>query len=182
MAAAKLQGTGEGAQGWALAGAQGWVRARRRLGRARSSSARAGLAGPGGALRTGPRGLAGVSKVTLRCASAAVAAGARSSPGLWLRSGSGSSRPGAAPALTTQHPDTHQDPLPRGPGRSPPAFPRRSVQQLPLPSSEPRRREGRAGPGASLPLHLAFPGPGGRETELEQGTPKGRRSRGKRAA
>ena len=94
---------------------------------------RAGLARRGGVLRTGPRGLAGVSKVTLRCAAAAAAAGARSPLRLGLRPGSGSRRPGGALALTKQHPDISKAPPGGGAGRSQPAFPRRSAQQLAAP-------------------------------------------------
>lgn len=47
--------------------------------------------------------------MTLRCATAAANAGARSPPRLLLRSGSGSSRPGGAPTSTTQHPDAHRE-------------------------------------------------------------------------
>lgn len=92
------------------------------------------LARRGGALPPpppGPRGLAGVSKVTLWCAAVAAAAGARAQPGLRLGSGSGSSRPGSAPARTTQHPDTQQGPP--GRGRIPASLPRRVAGQIAAP-------------------------------------------------
>ena len=62
---------------------------------------------------------AGVSKVTLRCAAAAVAAGARSPPGLGLRSGSGFSRPGGRPSAHHAAPRHPPRPPPEGPWKIP---------------------------------------------------------------
>lgn len=89
---------------------------------------------------SGPRGLLGVSKVTLRCEATAAAAGALWPPLLRLCSGSGSSRPGSAPARSTQHPTPTKD-IPPGtredPGRP---FPGTVPSISLLPSSEHRRR------------------------------------------
>lgn len=159
-------GAGSGGRPTPPASARGRVRARRRLGRDRSFRAPSRLAGRGGALPPGPRGLAGVSKVTLWCAAVAAAAGARLPPGLRLGSGSGSSRPGSAPARTTQHPDTHQGPP--GRGRIPASLPqaRRRANRCSRRLSPGVGRDVRAPGLPSLPPRLASPGPGGRETEL----------------